>query len=313
MADEPIASKGTRDRSPSFPFISLGEALDRLRQFYKIERRNAAPVHVAVKHWGYKEKSSGGLQTIAALKAFGLMKDVGGGKERKVQLTDFGLQIIQDERLESPERDQLIKKAALMPRIHATLWSKYRSELPSPDNLKHELKVEFGFNPNVIEDFLNEYRETISFAKLSDSDRVSSEVNGEDDGKGAYIARVGDYVQWEPGGVLQFQEPARVREISPDGKFAFVDGSHTGLPVGELTRAKAPSNAPNSVVLQPLIPLSLNKHMKEDVFSLSEGRVVIQWPTPLSAESVQDLKDWLKIVERKIARSVTSPIEPEQS
>ncbi len=43
--------------------------------------------------------------------------------------------------------------------------------------------------------------------------------------------------------------------------------------------------------------------MKHDVFSLAEGEVVISWPTPLSPDSIQDLKDWLKIVERKIARS----------
>ncbi len=46
--------------------------------------------------------------------------------------------------------------------------------------------------------------------------------------------------------------------------------------------------------------------MQEDVFSISEGRVVIQWPAPLSAESIADLKDWLKIVERKITRSTAS-------
>src|SRR6202521_5703900 len=50
---------------------------------------------------------------------------------------------------------------------------------------------------------------------------------------------------------------------------------------------------------------SPKKHtMRQDVFSLAEGTVTIQWPTPLSADSIQDLKDWLKIVERKIARSV---------
>ena len=36
-----------------------------------------------------------------------------------------------------------------------------------------------------------------------------------------------------------------------------------------------------------------NNKMQEDIFSLSEGRVVIQWPSPLSAESIQDLKDRL--------------------
>src|SRR6185437_7638049 len=35
--------------------------------------------------------------------------------------------------------------------------------------------------------------------------------------------------------------------------------------------------------------------MRQDVFSLTEGQVVLSWPTPLSKESVDDLKDWLKI------------------
>jgi hypothetical protein len=43
--------------------------------------------------------------------------------------------------------------------------------------------------------------------------------------------------------------------------------------------------------------------MREDVFSLSEGVVTFQWPVPLSEDSIQDLKDWFKILERKISRS----------
>ncbi len=43
--------------------------------------------------------------------------------------------------------------------------------------------------------------------------------------------------------------------------------------------------------------------MKQDVFSLAEGEVVLSWPTPLSADSIEDLKAWLKIMERKITRT----------
>jgi hypothetical protein len=305
MTSNPVSAptKGTRERSPAYPYIGLGEALDRARQFHKIERKVAAPVHVAVKHWGYREKSSGGIQTIAALKAFGLMKDVGSGPDRKVQLSDFGLDIIQDERLDSPERDQLIKRAALLPKIHATLWSRYRNDLPSPDNLRHELKKEFKFNPNVIDDFVREYKDTISFAKLSDSDTLSPEVSVGDKQNAPYIPQVGDYVQWEPGGVMQFPEPKRVRGISPDGKYAFVDGCQTGLPVGELTHEKAPSNALNQ-------KLPLNKLMQEFVVPLSGGsRAVFQWPAALSKEDVEDLKDSIKMLERKISRPPTPPEE----
>lgn len=43
--------------------------------------------------------------------------------------------------------------------------------------------------------------------------------------------------------------------------------------------------------------------MREDVFSVPEGRVTLQWPAELSAESIQDIKDWLEIAQRKIERS----------
>lgn len=44
--------------------------------------------------------------------------------------------------------------------------------------------------------------------------------------------------------------------------------------------------------------------MKEDVFSLQEGDVTLQWPEALSAESYQDLEDWTKLMLRKIKRSI---------
>ena len=45
--------------------------------------------------------------------------------------------------------------------------------------------------------------------------------------------------------------------------------------------------------------------MKEDVFALTEGDVVLQWPELLSQESFEDLKAWADIVLRKIERQVT--------
>src|SRR6185437_2470113 len=43
--------------------------------------------------------------------------------------------------------------------------------------------------------------------------------------------------------------------------------------------------------------------MRQDVFSVDEGAVRIEWPTVLSAESLKDVEDWLEIVKRKISRS----------
>jgi hypothetical protein len=164
--------KKSKDRSPAYPFISLKTAIDRAKEFHKEETRAAAPVSVAVKHWGYGEKSSGGIQTIAALKSYGLLADTGSGAGRKVQLSDLGLRIVMDERTVSPDRDILIKRAALMPKIHAKLWKQYGTSLPSEENLRYQLRVEMKFNDNAVGDFIREYRDTISFAKLSDSDTI---------------------------------------------------------------------------------------------------------------------------------------------
>jgi hypothetical protein len=48
--------------------------------------------------------------------------------------------------------------------------------------------------------------------------------------------------------------------------------------------------------------------MRNEVFSLDNGgEVVITWPSPLPPAVIADIKDWLKIVERKIARSGSAP------
>jgi len=44
--------------------------------------------------------------------------------------------------------------------------------------------------------------------------------------------------------------------------------------------------------------------MKEDVFTLEEGPVVLQYPETLSQESFEDLESWLTLVIRKAKRSI---------
>jgi hypothetical protein len=44
--------------------------------------------------------------------------------------------------------------------------------------------------------------------------------------------------------------------------------------------------------------------LRQDVFSLAEGDITIQWPTIISRESFEDLSAWIDILKRKIGRSV---------
>ena len=44
--------------------------------------------------------------------------------------------------------------------------------------------------------------------------------------------------------------------------------------------------------------------MRQDRFSMAEGVVTLEWPAEISAESAQDIEDWLELVKRKIKRAV---------
>lgn len=244
------ASKNKKMRSPVYPGIPLAAAIDRARMFYLHERRNAANVSVALRHWRLNEKSSTGSITIAALLAFGLMIDSGSGAQRKLQLSELGLRLILDQRQSSPERDALIKEAALKPKMHALLWNRWKADLPSDENLRHALIWDWKFNENAVDTFIRQYKATIHFAKLTSTDKLDGlepEGNREDTDDDAQPVCVGDYVQWTSGGVWQFQEPRRVRKLSEDGVWAFVEGSDTGVPLEELTvEAKGDSPGENA-------------------------------------------------------------------
>jgi len=199
----PEPEKRRRLRSPAYPFINLETAIKRAREFYEKEGRNAAPLKVAVKHWGYEEKSSGGLQTAAALISFGLMRDEGTSDTRKLKLTSSALAIILDGRPNSESRANAIKTAALTPKIHQQIWRRWGNSQTSDANIKHMLILELNppFNPNTAETVIKEYRDTIAFAKPDESaivplgsDDLESEIERDHD------AAIGAHMQSQVAG-----------------------------------------------------------------------------------------------------------------
>lgn len=158
------------------------------------------------------------------------------------------------------------------------------------------------------------------FAGISPSTVVESTV-GEDEHEDG-IAE-GDYVQWESQGVLQFPVPRRVTGFSDDGEWAFVEGSNAGVLVSELTVADPPvplaeqsgEKLKSALKVPPAnpryVPPPPPVDTRQDVFSIGEGAVTVQWPATLSAESFEDVSAWLDILKRKIGRSVSKSGTPE--
>jgi hypothetical protein len=159
-------------RSPGYPYIPLKQALARAKALRKAITKNDARIATAGNVWKLGVKSSGLRQTVAALKQFGLIEYIGSAEDRKVKLTASANRIILDERPDSPERDALIQKVALLPKVHAELWEKWGKDLPPDIEIVTELTLERGFSQSGANEFVTEYKETLAFANLVDVDKM---------------------------------------------------------------------------------------------------------------------------------------------
>jgi hypothetical protein len=165
-----------KDRSPNFPFISLESAIARARAFYDEERKGAAPVTRAAIHWKYSPNSSGLIQTVAALKSYGLMSDEGSGADRRLKLTELALRIVLDTRIESLERQEMIRRAALNPSVSAEVHSNWPEGLPSDDTLNHYLVLERAFAPANASRAVKILKENQQLAGILGDSNLSEEV-----------------------------------------------------------------------------------------------------------------------------------------
>jgi hypothetical protein len=296
-------------RGPSYPYIGLEEAITFARKFYDYAKRGSAPTDSAISEaWKYSPTSSSGHKVLAALKAFGLLEDAAGSNGKAIKLTSRAIRILLDAE-DSEERRAEIKKAALSPKWYAYCWKTWGKEAPL--SMKSNLLIEHGFVDTTVEGFLKDYRKTISFAGLlTDSIQEKGEMIDEPIEE---QFRIGDYVQWESRGELKMPFAKRlVRFVdSQIGKFAFVEGEATGIPATELIAADPPEKEElDSDKLRtdapPVNKLPINSiPTLQESFSLPNGSsVTLVWPASFTPEAFEDFSDWLKLVQRKIGRTV---------
>lgn len=172
MAEAKPIAKKKRARSPGYPGVDLRQALELTGTVYEQARHHPIATEAVFQAWGLKPKTGQSVTTIAALKKFGLLEPLGSGK---VKVTDLALNILLDEREDSQEKAELIRQAALTPRIHDELWNQYGGDLPGNQALKFYLLRDRQFTDSGADDFIREFRKTIAFAGLSYGDVQSGE------------------------------------------------------------------------------------------------------------------------------------------
>lgn len=253
-------NKTQRDRSPSYPFISLKSAIDRLIAFDEYFGRHAAPANKVGLAWGMKEKSSQSFQTLAALKSFGLVVYDGSGDARMALLSADARTYLRAQ--QQSIKQEALERCALNPKAIRKYWDVWGADRPRDPICLDELTLRDGFTDDAARTFLSVYDATIAYAGLSKSDKVDGdEVLGSDDEGNI---EEGDLIQWEPDGVLQFSTPKRVRATQEhEGKWwVFVDGSETGIPMTEVNLEQKGSGRSSSMASTPPI-LHEDKAMAE--------------------------------------------------
>ncbi len=162
----------TKNVGTRFPFINLEKALGRAKELFDADHKGREmTITGAFSVWDYSEKSSGGFQTIAALKMYALVKDSNGGDSRKVGLTDSALWYFRDEREE--EKKKLAREFALAPKLIAALWDDWQASPPADPIARSHLKAERGLNDQGARSLLAIYKENIAFAELKAGDKVN--------------------------------------------------------------------------------------------------------------------------------------------
>ena len=193
-----------------------------------------------------------------------------------------------DKRPNSTDRAAAIRAAALTPKTFAEMYKDFGSAHGIDDALLiHALtaeRVQSGrapYSEQSAADVIRIYRETIRFAEISNSDKGSDEnLEPENDPEPRAIiaANVGDFVQWVSNGVVQVSEPRRVRAVSDDGDWVFVEGSETGIAMSELEVLEPPKQRRAA----PTLPLQENEPTVYDrVDPREKDRMKVVWEGPL--------------------------------
>lgn len=155
------------DASTRFPFISLEKALPRAHQLFMGDKNGKPmPLGTAFELWNYSPKSSGGLQTVAALKGYGLLEDEGSSADRKVKISSAARRYFLDER--DDVRASMLAEFALSPPLFRVLWVKqgWSEGIPADTVARSYLKLDRHLSEQSARALLGVFKETIRFAGL---------------------------------------------------------------------------------------------------------------------------------------------------
>ncbi len=151
--------KKQKARSPSYPSISLKEAVEKAQSVYNNDYQNQIPRIVIASHMGYNGLNGKSLGVLSALSKYGLLE--GRGNDNKV--SDLAVRIIAHG-TGTAERAEALKEAASKPELFAELDARFGGGRVSDAAIRSYLLTQ-KFIPSAADAAIRSYRETKDFVQ----------------------------------------------------------------------------------------------------------------------------------------------------
>ncbi|MEW6090980.1 MAG: hypothetical protein AB1647_08650 [Pseudomonadota bacterium] len=312
MSEEKANSPGKKkERSPSFPFISLREAIKRLQAFEQTFGRHPAPASKSGLAWGMKDGSSQAFQTLAALKAFGLIEYEGSGKTLTAHLTEDARTYLRAQ--QEHIKEDVLRRIAVKPKQIQKFWQIWGERRPPDPVCLDALILNHAFTDSAASNFLKVYDDTIAYAGLSDSDTVTDEDDEEREDGPALEFDVGDLVNWESAGQVQWKNPRKIVSVDEqNGKHFYkveglgeLAGQIGWIPVEQAIKHQGTPDDGAGFTPPPSDPAHNNEDatpkagMRKAVFPVSDGDVTIIFPEGITPNGLDELGQYLDIFLKK--------------
>ncbi len=158
----PQETARSKERAPSYPSLTLTDAIKLANDLWDKEKRTAVPQDVAVRAWGYKGLSGPARSTLGTLRQYGLLES----DKRGVRLSELALEILHQPP-GSQERANALHTAALKPKLFSDLVETHLEA--SDDNLRAYLLTRLSFSEDGARRFIRAFRDATALANLQAS------------------------------------------------------------------------------------------------------------------------------------------------
>lgn len=141
-------------RSPAYPVIGLGEAVQKVEMIYKEDYQNPISRLVAASHMGYNGLNGKSLGVLSALQKFKLLE----GRGDDTRVSDLAVSILAHS-VSSIERRAALLEAATGPTLFAELDSRFQNGRASDSAMRSYL-LTMKFIPSAADAAIRAYRDT---------------------------------------------------------------------------------------------------------------------------------------------------------